>query len=488
METCVRTRFAPSPTGFLHVGSLRTALYSYLFAKKHNGQFLLRIEDTDQSREVQGATQTIIDSLSWAGITFDEGPGKEGSCGSYIQSQRLALYQEHAKKLIDAGHAYYCFCTSERLDEVRARQQAMHVPTAYDRRCRDLSAQEVAQLLTNNTPHVIRMKLPLTGEITFVDLIRGEITIAWHVLDDQVLVKSDGFPTYHLAAIVDDHFMNISHVIRGEEWLPSTPKHLLLYEYFGWQAPAFAHLPLLLNADRSKMSKRQGDVAVEDYRAKGYLPQAMVNFIALLGWNPGDTQEFFTLDELIKEFSLERVGKSGAVFDIQKLNWLNQHYIARMSAQELLPYVKPLLVARGWTTFSDDYIKQVIDLTKDRSVVIPDFVELNTFFFQEPKSFDRDLVIKISTAAILATFKELYKKYQELTVFNAVITEQVLRSYAQELGIGAGKLLQPLRIAITGINQGPSIFHTMEILGKVESLKRFEFALNAFQEIVADKN
>ncbi len=480
METSVRTRFAPSPTGFLHVGGLRTALYSYLFAKKHNGQFLLRIEDTDQSRDVLGATQAIIDGLAWAGIPFDEGPGKEGACGPYIQSQRLALYQEHAQKLVDAGHAYYCFCTSERLDEVRARQQAMHVPTAYDRRCRDLSAQEVAQLLADNTPHVIRMKLPLTGEITFVDLIRGAVTIAWHVLDDQVLVKSDGFPTYHLAAVVDDHFMNISHVIRGEEWLPSFPKHLLLYEYFGWQAPAFAHLPLLLNSDRSKMSKRQGDVAVEDYRSKGYLPQAMVNFIALLGWNPGDTQEFFTLEALVKEFSLERVGTSGAVFDIQKLNWFNQHYMVRMSSQELLPYVKPLLIARGWNTFSDDYIKQVIDLTKDRSVVIPDFVELNMFFFQAPVTFDGDLTNKISSGGILSNFKELYKKYHELTVFTAATTEQVLRAYAQELGISAGKLLQPLRIAITGTTQGPSIFHTMEILGKDESLKRFDYALSSF--------
>ena len=480
----VRTRFAPSPTGYLHVGGLRTALYSYLFAQQHGGQFLLRIEDTDQARDVPGATQAIIDALAWAGLLFDEGPGKEGNCGPYIQSQRLPLYHEHAKKLVDAGHAYYCFCTPERLEEVRNRQLAMHVPTGYDRHCRDLSAEEVSQLLAKNTPHVIRMKLPLTGQLTFLDLIRGEVTIAWHVLDDQILIKTDGFPTYHLAAVVDDHFMKISHAIRGEEWLPSTPKHLLLYQYFGWQAPAFAHLSLLLNPDRSKLSKRQGDVAVEDYRAKGYLPQAMINFIALLGWNPGDTQEIFTLDELAKQFSLDRVGKSGSVFDIQKLNWLNQHYIARMSAQELLPYVKPLLIARGWGSFSDDYICRIIDLTKDRSIVIPEFVELNPFFFEAPVSFDRDLVVKISNPAILPALKELCKKYHGLTEFTAAVAEQILRSYAQELGMGAGKLLQPLRVAITGMTQGPSLFHTMEILGKDESLKRFDYAIAAFEKIV----
>ncbi len=480
----VRTRFAPSPTGYLHVGGLRTALYNYLFAKKHGGQFLLRIEDTDQTREAPGAIEAIINGLAWAGITFDEGPNKEGPCGPYIQSQRLELYKKHAYQLINDGHAYYCFCSKERLERVHQQQLAMHIPTGYDRQCRKLSAQEVERKLAAKEPYVIRMKLPLEGELTFHDLIRHDVTISWKVLDDQVLVKSDGFPTYHLAAVVDDHYMNISHVIRGEEWLPSTPKHLLLYQYFGWQAPEFAHLPLLLNPDRSKLSKRQGDVSVQDYQLKGYLPQAMINFIALLGWNPGDTREIFSLPELIQEFGFERVGKSGAVFDINKLNWINQQYIMHTPTKELLAKVKPILQQRNWGTFSDEYVMSIIELTKDRAIVLPEFADLNEFFFKAPTKFDQDMVKKAYSATNATALEMLVQKYQKLEKFDAGALEHELRMYAQELGLSAGKLLQPLRIAITGNTQGPSLFHSMEILGKKESLKRLVFALQEFKKII----
>jgi glutamyl-tRNA synthetase len=287
----VRTRFAPSPTGYLHVGGLRTALFNYLVSRKSKGTFILRIEDTDRKRQVVEAVEGLIGMLRWAGIEYDEGPDKDGGYGPYIQSRRLDTYAQHALRLIEDGTAYYCFCSAERIERIRQEQQAAKEHPGYDRTCRSIEPDESARRVSAGEPHVVRMKLPVDGEAVFTDMVRGEVRIPYGVLDDQVIVKSDGYPTYHLAVVVDDHLMNITHVIRGEEWLSSTPKHLLLYEYFGWEMPRFAHLPLLLNPDRSKLSKRQGHVAVEDFRAMGILPEALVNFIALLGWNPGDDRE-----------------------------------------------------------------------------------------------------------------------------------------------------------------------------------------------------
>lgn len=474
----IRTRFAPSPTGFLHVGGLRTALYAYLLAKKHNGQFLLRIEDTDQSRSVPGAVENMIGNLAWAGIDFDEGPGKEGACGPYVQSERLPLYQKHAKQLVDAGHAYHCFCSSERLEKARAQQIAHKLPPAYDKHCRNLPKEEVEQKLQNKEPYVIRMKIPLEGDVTFNDVIRGDVSFSWRVIDDQVLLKSDGFPTYHLAVVVDDHYMNVSHTIRGEEWLSSTPKHILLYQYFGWEAPLFAHLPLLLNPDRSKLSKRQGDVAVDDYRNKGFLPEALVNFIAFLGWNPGDTREIFSLEDLKKEFSLERVGKSGAVFNIEKLNWLNQQYIQHMPADQLLLRVKPLLQEKGWTNHSDQYIKQVIELLRERMILLPDFITLGSYFFEQPTSYDEKAKAKSWKPEAAAHLKQLAQEFANDATFDHTSLENVLRAYAEKAAVGAGSLIHPLRLALTGTSQGPSLFHLMAVLGKEIICKRIEKACN----------
>ncbi|MFA6263166.1 MAG: glutamate--tRNA ligase [Candidatus Babeliales bacterium] len=473
----VRTRFAPSPTGYLHVGGLRTALYSFLYAKKHNGSFLLRIEDTDQKRSVPGAVENIISTLAWAGITFDEGPGKEGAYGPYIQSQRLELYHKHALELVEKGHAYYCFCSSERLEKIRAIQTAQKRPPCYDRHCRDLAAEIVAERLRNKEPYVIRMKVPLEGECVFNDIIRGTVAINYNNVDDQVLIKSDGFPTYHLAVVVDDHFMQISHVIRGEEWLPSTPKHVLLYQYFGWTAPAFAHLPLLLNPDKSKLSKRQGDVAVEDYRAKGYLAEALVNFIAFLGWNPGDTREIFTLDELIKEFSLERVGKSGAIFNLEKLQWLNQQHIHRATHERLLQEIKPLLKEKGWDNHSDAYLGAVIDLLKERVTVIPEFLVNGQFFFVEPTSYDEKAKAKCWTAETVGYLNDLAKQFASLIPLSASAVEQAVRTYAQEKNISASVLIHPLRLALTGVSAGPSLFHLIEVLGKEAVARRLAAAI-----------
>ena len=336
-----KVRFAPSPTGYLHVGGLRTALYNYLFAKKNNGTFVLRIEDTDRNRYVEGAVENLIKALNWAGLNYDEGPEIGGNYGPYLQSERLDIYKKHADELIEKGKAYYCFCTPERLKELKEEQEKQKLPQAkYDKHCIHLSKDEVDKNLAAGIPKVVRLNVEENQTIQFDDIVRDHVEFESNNVDDQVLIKSDSFPTYHLANVVDDHLMRITHVIRGEEWLSSTPKHVLLYDAFGWERPVFAHLPLLLNPDRSKLSKRQGDVAVEDYRDKGFLKEALINFVALLGWNAGDDKEYYYMDELINSFSLERVNKAGAVFDLQKLNWLNAEHLRKKSNEELINLLK----------------------------------------------------------------------------------------------------------------------------------------------------
>ena len=471
----VRVRFAPSPTGYLHVGGLRTALYNYLFAKKNGGKFLLRIEDTDRTRLVEGATEGLISVLKWAGLEFDEGPGIGGPHSPYIQSQRTELYRKSAQELLEKGFAYKCFCTSERLDEMRAVQQAMGQPPRYDKFCEHLTAAELKEREDKNLPFVIRMKVP-EKTIRFTDEIRGLIEIAPENIDDQVLIKSDGFPTYHLANVVDDHDMQITHVIRGEEWLPSTPKHILLYEYFGWQHPVFAHLPLLLNPDRSKLSKRQGDVAVEDFRAKGYLKGTLVNFVALLGWNPGDEREIFSMEELEKEFTLERVGKSGAIFNHDKLNWLNQQHIRLMDAEKILIELKPSLDEKGIKA-DHDYLIRVINVMKDRVNFISEFVTFSSYFFKEPDSYDAETVAKRwkpESKTQLGLFGENLKS---VTDFSHDPLQDCLKKTAETLGIKAGDLIHPTRLAISGVGFGPSLYEMMAILGKETVLRRIEKAL-----------
>lgn len=468
----VRTRFAPSPTGYLHVGGLRTALYAYLYAKQKNGSFILRIEDTDQSRKVEGAKESLIAALQWANILFDEGPGHDGPYGPYVQSERLSIYREHVDQLIEKGNAYYCFCSTERLEQLRAGGA-----TKYDGQCRSIILSDAKRRAANGEPHVVRLRVPDGDEIRFHDEIRGNISIALNTIDDQVLLKSDGYPTYHLAVVVDDHTMKISHVIRGEEWLPSTPKHILLYRAFGWDVPVYAHLPLLLNADKSKLSKRQGDVAVEDYRAKGYLPEALVNFVAFLGWNPGDERELFSLDELIKEFSLERVGKAGAVFNIEKLNWLNQQHIKRLSGDELLNRITPLIKSKGYDRLSDDFLRAMIGLMKERVVVLNDFVDATGYFFTDPTSYDQASTIKNWKPETAGHLRLLKDRFLSVDNFDAPTVEKALRDVAEESGVGAGKLIHPLRLALSGISNGPSLFHLAEVLGKETVLRRIDNAV-----------
>ena len=481
MKKQVRVRFAPSPTGYLHVGGLRTALYNFLFAKHHGGKFILRIEDTDQTRKVEGAFENLIETLKWSGVEYDEGPDKDGGFGPYIQSQRLELYRQHAKTLVGFDKAYYCFCTSERLDEVRQKQLALKQTPSYDRHCRNLSFAEAEHRVVAGERYVIRMKVPLDGEITFEDVIRGKVTITHKMLDDQVLIKSDGFPTYHLAVVVDDHFMGITHIIRGEEWLSSVPKHILLYQYFGWEVPVLVHLPLLLNSDKSKLSKRQGDVAVEDYRAKGYLKEAIVNFIAFLGWNPGDEREIFFLEQLIQEFSLERVGKSGAVFNVDKLNWLNQQHIKIKSNEELARLIKPHIQKEGWTNIEDQYLLKVIGLMKERLTFPQDFIEMSRYFFLDPKSFDEAGFKKNWESESGERLKLFADRLEVLPEYIHESIEVALRKLSEELLIKPSKLIHPVRLALSGRTIGPGLFEMMELLGKETVIRRLLYAAHKFK-------
>lgn len=479
MTGSIRVRFAPSPTGFLHVGGLRTALYNYLFAKHHGGKFILRIEDTDQARKVEGAMGNLMATLEWAGIHYDEGPNRDGGFGPYIQSQRLVLYRRCALDLVEDGKAYHCFCSLERLEEVRERQIAAKQRAAYDRHCRDLSKEEVERRKGGGEKSVIRMKVPLEGELTFNDLIRGDVSIAYEVLDDQVLLKSDGFPTYHLAVVADDHEMEISHVIRGEEWLPSTPKHVLLYQFFGWDLPKFAHLPLLLNPDKSKLSKRQGDVAVEDYRTKGYLKEAIINFIAFLGWNPGDEREIFSMDELIKEFSLERVGKAGAVFNVEKLDWLNFQHLRLKPDDEVLSMLKSFIAQAGVDSapFSDEYLESVIRAMRERVTFVRDFVEKSPYFFQAPKQYDPDVLKKRWKPESADQLKKFADELSRLEDPTKEDYESVLHRVADALKVKRSEVIHPVRLAVSGMGAGPGLFDILYILGKEETIVRINSAI-----------
>jgi len=467
MSSPIRTRFAPSPTGYLHVGGLLAALFNYLFTRKNNGSFVLRIEDTDQSRFVEGAMEKLMDSLKWAGLSYDEGPDLGGDYGPYIQSQRLELYKEHAEILLKNGHAYYCFCTPEELEAMREKQQAAGEPMRYDGTWRDRDDAEVQANLDAGKSYVVRLKMPTEGETVFQDLVRGEVSFSNELFDDQVLVKSDGFPTYHLANVVDDHHMKITHVIRGEEWLNSVPKHLQLYKSFGWEAPRMAHLSLLLNADRSKLSKRQGDVAVEDYRDKGFLPEALVNFVALLGWSSGTEQEIFSMGELIDLFSLDRVSKSGSVFDLDKLNWMNGMYIREMDAETYAAFAVPFLRQAGLdVSDSEKAAKIALSAQKNisRGEQLPEAVEL---FYSDELKIEEDAALEVLKGESTREVLELFlTKAAELESLDLQSFKGVMKEVQQESGVKGAGLWQPMRVAITGMTSGPELPVVIDIFGK----------------------
>lgn len=479
----IRVRFAPSPTGYLHVGGARTALFNYLFAKNTGGTFILRIEDTDRTRFQEDSLKEIFESLRWLGLEWDEGPEKGGDFGPYIQSERLELYKAHAQMLLDKGWAYPCFCTSERLEQVRKEKEArkeMH--GGYDRHCRDMSKEETQRLIDAGTPYVIRLKAPLEGSISFMDGVRGEIETPVTMVDDTVLMKTDGFPTYHLASVVDDHAMEISHVMRGDEWIASTPRHVLLYKAFGWTPPVFAHLPVILSPDGGKLSKRKGAASVMDYKKAGYLPEALVNFLSLLGWNPGDDREIMSADEIIKAFGMSKVSAKPSVFDEQKLEWMNGQYMENYDSAKLLKELESMWAERGLAVekFDETYKKRVIELLRVRSKRVTEIAENADYFFKDPEEFAEQQAKKQFKTAVLPALEKIMER--ESTWDRASI-EALFHSVADESEMSAGKINPVVRIAITGVGGGPDLFDMLELAGRETSVRRIK---KAYDYIVAN--
>lgn len=477
----VRTRIAPSPTGFMHIGTLRTALFNYFLSRQQGGEFLIRIEDTDQKRLVEGAVESLLQTLTTVGITHDEGPilladgtlGEKGEVGPYVQSARLPLYREHVQTLLDKKVAYPCFCTSDRLEVMRKKQEATKQTPKYDRLCLKLSAEEISSRIAAGEKHVIRMLVP-EGETAVNDLIRGKIVFAHKDVDDQVLMKTDGFPTYHLAVVVDDHLMKITHVLRGEEWLPSTPKHVLLFQMFGWEAPQFAHLPLLLNPDKKKLSKRQGDVAVEDFLKKGYLPEALINFVGTLGFNPTADREVYAVEELIAAFDLSRVNKGGAVLNMDKLNWMNRHYMMALSEEAFMKALMPFVP----TVATSEVLRRAALIERPRLNRLDQFAETLKAYEELPTYSGEILVWKKSNAeeakAMLGFAREVVAG---LTYSSIAGVEEAVKAAITAKGYQNGVVLWPLRVALSGAEKSASPFEYLYALGTDEALSRIDIAI-----------
>lgn len=486
-----RVRFAPSPTGYLHVGGLRTALYNYLFARKNGGEFILRIEDTDRNRFVEGAVENLIDTINWVGLEYDEGPNKDGNVGSYFQSERLNIYKKYSEQLIEQGDAYRCFCTLERLTALREEQQKAKLPqTKYDKHCLHLSKDEIDQKIASGLSHIVRLNVKTGDNVVINDIIRDKVEFTREVIDDQVLIKTDGFPTYHMANVVDDHLMGITHVIRGEEWLSSTPKHILLYSAFGWELPQFAHLPLLLNADRSKLSKRQGDVAVEDYKEKGYLKESLLNFVALLGWSTSDNEEFFSLNQLVEKFSLERVHKAGAIFNVEKLDWLNAEHLREKDDSEILKMLRIELAESKYKDLelSDEYLLLIINAMLERVSFVKEYVDNSPYFYERPTTYDEAVIKKRWKDDSVALLQEYVKKLSALENPEKEDYEIALKQVAEEAECGAGRIIHPARVATSGVGIGPGVYDLLYILGKDEVIARINDALKVIPEIKAKLN
>ena len=502
----VRVRFAPSPTGPLHIGGVRTALYNYLFAKKNGGDFILRVEDTDQKRYVAGAEDYIMDSLEWLGLSPDESPRNTGGHGPYRQSERKNIYKKYVDQLLDSGHAYYAFDSAEDLEQMRSdlEKEGVHSPK-YDASTRDrmknsltLSEAEVQRLLQESGDIVVRLKIEPGEEVTFQDVIRGDVTFKTDELDDKVILKADGLPTYHWANIVDDHLMEISHVIRGEEWLSSTAHHVLMYRFMGWDAPVFAHLPLILKpTGKGKLSKRDGakfgfpvfpmewkaeDGTYAGFKESGYLPEALINFLAFLGWNPGTDQELFSLDELTQAFTLEKIHKSGARFDIDKARWYNQQYIIAEADNKLAEAIQPLVEKQGYTV-DNNYLTSFVRLMKERVSTLPEFLTAGAFFFETPKELDEKNARKKYDPENRIHFEGIINELTQISDFNSETAQLATKGYIQEKSLNMGKIMPILRIALCGTMKGPDLFETMELLGREETLLRLSSGIARIENI-----
>jgi len=455
----VRVRFAPSPTGYLHLGSLRTALFNYLFARHHNGKFILRIEDTDQSRKVEGAVENLIGILKTMGLNYDEGPSTGGDYGPYFQSERLDLYKKYCDELIANGYAYFAFETEAELEQMRSSQLSRGEQTMYDRSARNLSYSEVQAKLSSGMPHVVRLKIPLNDEIKFHDIIRGDVSIETNLIDDQVLLKSDGYPTYHLANVVDDHMMNITHIIRGEEWLTSVPKHIILYKAFGWEVPQLAHVPLILNPDKSKLSKRQGDVATEDYLRKGYLKEAIINFLALLGWNPGESEkrEILNMDELVKLFDTERVQSKGAVFDIEKFKWMNGEYIRSYDIDKLTALCIPFMQSSGFKTSDKEKAKRVVFVIRVKLNTLDEIGLHAAQYYREKLEYTTEQKNVLEKETSKSLLKVLSAKVEQLEEITADNFKHLIQEISIESGLKGKDLYMPIRLALVAEEHGPDL-------------------------------
>src|SRR5690554_4315677 len=472
----VVTRIAPSPTGDPHVGTAYIGLFNYVFAKHHGGKFILRLEDTDRQRYSEGAEQRILEMFDWLGIEPEEGPGIGGRNGPYRQSERLDIYRQHVQQLLDAGKAYRAFETAEELDAMRTEQKRLNRPLGYDGRGRAVPKDEQERRAAAGEPHVVRLITPDEGEVTFVDRLRGDVTVPAGEVRDLVLFKADGYPTYHLANVVDDHLMNVTHVIRAEEWISSTPLHLLLYQAFGWSVPEFIHMPLLRNPDRSKVSKRKLDTSVDSYRQQGILPEALLNFLATMGWSMPDGREVFSVDDMIQQFDIDRVSLGGPIFDLKKLRFFNTRYLREeLSLDDVTDRVRPLFEAAGYELDDEDYLLDVVDVLRPRAETLMDLVDQAGYFFRENLRYDE--AARKQLAAGQAHLQGVERELSMLEFFDYDGVDDMLRDYVQDQAVPMGKVLMPLRAALTGTTQAPGVTDLIVVLGKRESLRRIGQAL-----------
>lgn len=469
----VRVRFAPSPTGSLHIGSVRTTLYNYFFARQNGGKLILRIEDTDQDRLVPGAIDSIYDGHSWLGVKWDEGPREGGPHAPYIQSERLPLYQKHAQDLVDGGAAYFCFCSKQRLAAMRAQQAARKEITRYDGLCRRIDPKEAAERAKTES-HVVRQKVPDDDTIAIDDLVYGHVEWPANTIEDQVLLKSDGFPTYHLAVVIDDHVMGITHIFRGEDWLPSTPKHLLIWRAFGWEIPPHAHVPNVLGPDGKKLAKRHGATKVEEFRANGYLPAAMVNYLSLIGWAPGTEEEIFTMDELIQRWRMDQVHRAGGKWDRARLDWFNGVYIRKLSEDELMKELEPFLPAE----WDRALVRKAIPLIQKRMKTLVEGRDQIAFLFNDRLEYERSVLVgkKRQPEEIERALTESTVVLRYLDPFSSSSIEHGLRGIADELGWKVSESTMPVRVAVTGSTEGPPLWESLELLGREKTLARIERA------------
>lgn len=484
----VRVRFAPSPTGYLHIGGARTALFNWLFARKMGGRLILRIEDTDTERLKEDSVSQILTSLKWLGINWDEGPEAGGDYGPYYQSERREIYARYAEKLLEEGKAYYCFCSAADLEAQREKQRAAKQPFRYARTCRDLDPAEAKARAAAGEPYSVRIKIPTEGSITVHDLIHGDVTFNMDQFDDFVIVKSNGMPTYNFAVVIDDHLMGMTHVLRAEEHLSNTPKQLLIYEALGFEPPKFGHMPMILAPDRSKLSKRHGATSVEEFRSQGYVAPAIVNYLTLLGWGPGDEREIFSLEETVKLFELEQMSKKAAIYDTKKLTWMNGQYLSELPLEQILPEAKPFfikdgLVTEDWFADHEEYFAKLVDTVRVRVKTLQEVADASTYFFREVEEYDPKGVAKHFKPESAALLEQCIAAIEADDVYDLASTEAAYNKIAAGNGLALGKVIHPTRLALTGRTVSPGMFDVMVLLGKEKTLARMRKAVEYIKSL-----